>query len=655
MSTTNKKKKFFNKSQDSVKKTYFNARNFFKSDFDESGSTLGGDEYGSFDKSHKNSSSSGKSSTSGLYESSCSSSSGNNTGGNGNGAGGSLNSTRNGTSSSSHHSSSHDPTSSQTSSSTSSSSSYRHHSHTYQSHSSSHHENDEDDYIRLRRVKKAHQCAELGEREEFDGDIKFYLDGLSRVNNINTRCLSILGLANQCQRAEFRMHLRAHDDMPKIISALMDGCSNPNLALCTSALMYVYNQDRMTMDIDPNALSLMLELLETRTDEEEDSVDKNYKEKVKKLCEEMKTKGHGKFLNLNNITAGKLALEALLGLTSKRASEWCKEELRNLKGIDFLCNQIIEESTSLIRDDIVWEEEIVDKGLLHKIERTLKVIENVTFMNQENQNYIIEYQGGKFIRRCIELIKYLKNSIIFITESQSQLSTLLSILRVLTNLTSESSEGCYKVGSFTGLFQLLLECLFELPSFTVPDSRFDLIVLLLCLEINFVEYCVNIREELMDSAFKVKRLIAIFEERCEEAEKTDKEADLLLDSHQDKPLTEAMQDTLLNQVLAQSGKHMEHCIIAACISLLIGCGIKENMQYCDMIKNFLPSQGFEKMIDVLTKLHEFTHLADIMTPSGVRRVERILALFKSTKTTENSSNNSTEEDKDEDPDPDTDS
>ncbi|XP_015795049.1 wings apart-like protein homolog [Tetranychus urticae] len=608
MSTSNKKKKFFNKSQDSVKKSYFNARDFFKSDFDESGSTFG-DDYTFFDGSQKNSKSSGSYGSSSVATS------------------GSVNSTRNGTSTHNQHS--HDPVSSQTSSSSSSS---RHHSHSHHSHSSSHHENDEDDYIRLRRVKKAHQCAELGEREEFDGDIKFYLDGLSRVNNINTRCLSILGLANQCQRAEFRMHLRAHDDMPKIISALMDACSNPNLALCTSALMYVYNQDRMTMDIDPNALSLMLELLETRTDEEEDSVDKNYKEKVKKLCDEMKTKGHGKFLNSNNITAGKLALEALLGLTSKRAGEWCKEELRNLKGIDFLCNKTIDESNSLIRDDIVWEEEIVDKGLLHKIERTLKVIENVTFMNQENQNYIIEYQGGKFIYRCIDLIKYLKNSIIFMTESQSQLSTLLSILRVLTNLTSESSEGCFKVGSFTGLFQLLLECLFELPSFTVPDSRFDLIVLLLCLEINFVEYCVNIRDELMDSGFKVKQLIAIFEERCEEAEKTDKEADLLLDSHQDKPLTEAMQDTLLNQVLAKSGKHMEHCIIAACISLLIGCGIKENMQYCDMIKNLLPSQGFEKMIDVLTKLHEFTHLADIMTPSGVKRVERILALFKSTKT-----------------------
>ena len=353
----------------------------------------------------------------------------------------------------------------------------------------------------------------------------------------------------------------------------------------------------------------MLELLETRSDEAEDSVEKNYKERVRKFCDAMRIKGHGRYLNLHKITAGKLALEALLGLTSKRAGDWCKEELRNLKGIDFLCNKIIDESNSLIRDGIVWEDESIDAGLLHKIERSLKVVENVTFMNLENQNYVIEYQNGKFITRCIELIKYLKNSIIFMSQTDSQLSALLSILRVFTNLTSESSTGCSKVGAFPGIFQLLLECLFELPPFTIPDSRFDLIVLLLCLEINFVEYCVNIREELMESESKVKRLISIFEERCAEADKTDKEADLLLDSHQDKPLTEAMQDSLLNQVLAQSGKHMEHCIIAACISLLIGCGIQENMNYCNMTKNLLPTGGFDKMIDVLTKLHEFTHLA----------------------------------------------
>lgn len=102
-------------------------------------------------------------------------------------------------------------------------------------------------------------------------------------------------------RPEFRMHLRAHDDMPRIISALMDAPKDANLALCTGILMFVYSQDRLTMDIDPNALSLMLQLLETRSDEC-DQVDKKHREKVKELCKAMKEKGFAKYLNLEEVT-----------------------------------------------------------------------------------------------------------------------------------------------------------------------------------------------------------------------------------------------------------------------------------------------------------------------------------------------------------------
>ena len=97
------------------------------------------------------------------------------------------------------------------------------------------------------------------------------------------------------------MHLRAHDDMPRIISALMDVPSDPNLALCTAALMFVYSQDRLTMDIDPNALSLMLQLLETRTDEC-NGVEIKTRNKVNDICEQMKKKGLAKYLKMTEIT-----------------------------------------------------------------------------------------------------------------------------------------------------------------------------------------------------------------------------------------------------------------------------------------------------------------------------------------------------------------
>lgn len=102
-------------------------------------------------------------------------------------------------------------------------------------------------------------------------------------------------------RPEFRMHLRAHDDMPRIIKSLMDAPQDANLAICTATLMFVYSQDRLTMDIDPNALSLILDLLETRSDECHQAEEK-HRVKLEKLVEEMKNKGHAKYLKLTEIT-----------------------------------------------------------------------------------------------------------------------------------------------------------------------------------------------------------------------------------------------------------------------------------------------------------------------------------------------------------------
>ncbi|RWS27314.1 wings apart-like protein, partial [Leptotrombidium deliense] len=335
-------------------------------------------------------------------------------------------------------------------------------------------------------------------------------------------------------------------------------------------------------------------------------------------------KGYGKYLKLSDLTAGRLSMEALLGLTSKRAGDWFKEELRILKGCDFLMNTIINLCES--------ETDLNDEGQLNKIDRTLRVVENVTFMNEENQKYIITYKSGLFIETCIKLIKFCKNSVITSLDSASFLSTLLSVLRIFTNLTSESASGCLAIGSFSGVFDLLLEMVFELPSFIVPDSRFELLILLLCLCINLVEFCDVIRESFVKRNAMFQRLIDIFIERTNEAQKTEQQADDLLESHENQTLTEAMQDSLLNQVLAKSGKHMEHCIIAACVCLLIGCGIKENRKAMDVVKEQLPEASFDSMVDVLIKLKEFAHLADIMTPSGVKRVEKILAVFTSLNT-----------------------
>jgi hypothetical protein len=49
-------------------------------------------------------------------------------------------------------------------------------------------DNDEE-YVVLHRVKKAHQCHDLGETEQFDDDIKYHLSGIDVSNTSAMRCL----------------------------------------------------------------------------------------------------------------------------------------------------------------------------------------------------------------------------------------------------------------------------------------------------------------------------------------------------------------------------------------------------------------------------------------------------------------------------------
>lgn len=429
------------------------------------------------------------------------------------------------------------------------------------------------DSDKLKKVKEAYKCAELGEAEHFDGEINFYLSGIKdkTANSISMRCLSIIGLTGQfLNKPELRMHLRAHDYMGKIIRALMDSPKNPNLALCSACLMFVYNQDRLTMDIDPNALRLMLELLETKSDETIQIEDK-HKNKITEMCKTMKNKGHGKYLKLNEISAGTLAMETLLGLTSKRAGDWCKEELRKLKGIDYLIDNILTASSSENNEYMQEEAE------LNKIDRSLRVIENVTCENKENQQHVIDYGDNVFIKRCIKLYELCRDGIMSSETTNHYLSPLLSILRVFTNLTSDSQGGCAKIGSsIPEIFNIFLNSVFELPSHVVPDSRFDLTIFLLCLCLNLIESCDQLHNEFINNQYQIKRLIVMLEERSNEANKTEQQADDFLknEEQRQKNLETINIDSILTDLVAKSGKHMEHTIIAACISLLIGCGLK---------------------------------------------------------------------------------
>uniref|UniRef100_A0AAY5EKS7 Wings apart-like protein homolog n=1 Tax=Electrophorus electricus TaxID=8005 RepID=A0AAY5EKS7_ELEEL len=361
-------------------------------------------------------------------------------------------------------------------------------------------------YTVVQHVKHFNDVVEFGENQEFTDDFEYLETGLKSTQPLNTRCLSIISLAMRCAMPSFRMHLRARGKVAHVFKMLSDAPQHPNLALCTASLMYILSRDRLNMDLDRACLELMIRLLEL---EQDDSVDDQLtareickvKEKIRKLCETV----HNKHLDLENITTGHLAMETLLSLTSKRAGDWFKEELRLLGGLDHIVDKVKECVDSLSKEED--KESLV--ASLWGAERCLRVLESVTVHNPENQGYLIAYQDSQLIVSsarglcyCEEMIQRYSREV---NSSLSSCGTALphcshsnvgkavedcmrAVIGVLLNLTHDNEWGSTRTGEQDKLILTALNCVLKVPRFLPQEQRFDIRVLGLGLLINLVEY-----------------------------------------------------------------------------------------------------------------------------------------------------------------------
>lgn len=96
-------------------------------------------------------------------------------------------------------------------------------------------------------------------------------------------------------------------------------------------------------------------------------------------------------------------METLLSLTSKRAGEWFKEELRELGGIEHIIKTICDCCNQVTDTVVEWTEHLLNK--VRKIERCLRVLENVTQMNEQNQTYILNYKDSIAITTLVKFYK----------------------------------------------------------------------------------------------------------------------------------------------------------------------------------------------------------------------------------------------------------
>ncbi|XP_005089258.1 wings apart-like protein homolog [Aplysia californica] len=377
-------------------------------------------------------------------------------------------------------------------------------------------------YTVVHNVKQTHEVQELGETQDFMDDVDYLLDSLQDTKSTSIRCLSCLKLAGKCIMPAFRMHIRAHGTVTKIFSLLHDACTDPSLALSTSAMMFMLSRDRLNMDLDQESLNLMLRLNEVDA-ADKSSVDasslrelEKTKQRVQELLAQLQQETNAREIDLGFVSTGNLAMESLLSLTSRRAGEWFKEELRSVGGLDHIVDSVAACEKSLPEN--MSKDIYKVLPILRKLDRCLRVLENISLQNEDNQNYLISYKQASLLSSCSRTLRLCQRHMgeYKVLENPEEdkavkdlpgytiLTCMLAVLRVLLNITHERKLGNFKESEETSLMEAIVRCLTGTQWCIPVEQRFDLSILCLGLLINLVENQVANRKKMMEMTTQVK-------------------------------------------------------------------------------------------------------------------------------------------------------
>ncbi|XP_030378528.1 protein wings apart-like [Scaptodrosophila lebanonensis] len=525
-------------------------------------------------------------------------------------------------------------------------------------------------YTVVRNVKTAHQIQEIGEYQEMDDDVEYILDALQPHNPLPTRCLSALQLATKCMTPSFRMHVRAHGVVTKFFKALSDANKDLSLGLCTSAIMYILSQEGLNMDLDRDSLELMINLLEAEgisAPSDHANYERN-KQKVRELCEEIKAQGKGTHLNVESITVGTLAMETLLSLTSKRAGEWFKEDLRKLGGLEHIiktisdfCQPIIERSN--VAAGITWHQSLLDN--MQTVARCLRVLENVTQHNETNQRYMLTFANGRAVDTLCMLYRLCDRQLVLHPTTEAggngkgqgvgvaMRELLIPVMKVLINLTHTFNEAQPSLGAeLLGRRSDVIETSFHLlllASNLIPDRCvFELSILVLTLLINLSMHTLPNRAALMQayappeyiadhppqndqSVTAIQALLEYFY-KCEELAKlVEKNTDAFLENNEKSKKKQEEVEETVNNLVQRAGHHMEHTLKGSYAAILIGNLITDNEEYENVLRRQLRGNSFKEIIGVLEKYHTFMSLTSSLEAAFVahmKSTKKIIDNFK---------------------------
>lgn len=80
----------------------------------------------------------------------------------------------------------------------------------------------------------------------------------------------------------------------------------------------------------------------------------------------------------------------------------------------------------------------------------------------------------------------------------------------------------------------------------------------------------------------------------------------------------------IGKALQKAGKHMEDSVVAAYLSLLLGCILQENMANQSFVHSLLPGGDFSLLVNVLRKFLRFIKLTSGTSGHAIEKIVKVL-------------------------------
>lgn len=351
-------------------------------------------------------------------------------------------------------------------------------------------------------VKDSGNCIKAGENQTFFDEFDYLFDGMKKAEPMAVRLLSTFNVTKNCFMKDFRHNIRKNNFLKTIFKELSDADQDPSLALCTAAFLYVIAIDDRHFDFSKDSIEIILKILKS----EEDNLSRkgtfpekkpsksltNFRKKIGDLFrQELKTVD---FIDLDNISTADLVHEVLIFLTAPTAEVDFREFIRTMGGIDFF---ILSFDFILSRLDKYHRVTNENCQRFSKIERCLQMLENLTYMNSDNQNYALNFRNKIIVKstygtltHCLSVIhKSRSNKIKLLGKSKNidnVFDCLFSTLRMMLNLTHGNEYTCTEIGNQDGMIEVILETILFLPANAGTKHKLDCYTLGLGLLINLL-------------------------------------------------------------------------------------------------------------------------------------------------------------------------